>query len=196
MTKVETITCTHYNEEIEVRVNTPPRLLKKQGENKFQFYQLIYISKSIYTEVRTELLKNDIHLEDISSNDKIFCLIEAPNKLAKTLRNYKDYELFEFPDDKFFNLATFMVENNYSIEDAEFLGENYFEDALLEQIEKVFYDGNSQNILKLITNNKLRLNKLKVTNKNITVVFYISGMIYSDADLQYLSFSIRSFFMV
>jgi len=61
-------------------------LFKSQNENKSKFYQLLHIDKSVYKNISQVLSNNDINVSSVSFNSELY-LVEAPNKLARLLRN-------------------------------------------------------------------------------------------------------------
>lgn len=184
---------TPHSENIEIGNEKYHCLLIKRTDNKFQFYQLINVDKSIYNEVENEMHKNDIQVGEISSNNNIFCLFEAPNKLSKTLRHFTNYRLFEFPDEEFVKLTALMVDYGLLIENIEFLGENYFDEELLQKIENILFRKNPQLLIELINDNNLKINKLKMKNNNVYIDFYVSGMIYTNVEFKSLLKCIRFF---
>lgn len=159
-------------------------LLRSRNENKFKFYQLIYIDNFVYKDISKMLLNSGIKISSIDTGRKLY-LVEAPNKLARLLSKFKNYELFGFNDNQFISLLGFVFKLSWSINRIEFIGENYFDEELSQDIDELLSSKDFPALISLIKSSNLKINKFQTKNKGESV-FYRSGMIYSNDILENL----------
>lgn len=166
-------------------------MLANKSEKKF--YQLLAIDNSAVSQITEKLSKKGIHLNQIFSGSIILYLVEAPNELAMLLRKSKGYELHTFNNDDFISLLRYLITAKATIREIEFLGENYFEEEFNELLEETIKSSNSLKLLSIIENYSLKVTKF-TAKKEKNILFYRSGLIYSDENMDNLSGLLRSFF--
>lgn len=166
-------------------------LLANKSEKKF--YQLLAIDSSAVSQITGKLSANGIKLNRIISNHIKLYLVEAPNELGMLLRKSKGYELHTFNNEDFILLINYLINVGATIKEIEFLGQNYFEEDLNEQLEEIIYSQKSSEIMNIIKKHSLKVSKF-TAKKDKNIIFYRSGLIYSDENLDNLSSLLRSFF--
>ncbi|MDO9517776.1 MAG: hypothetical protein Q7J10_06970 [Methanosarcinaceae archaeon] len=163
-------------------------ILKRNEINKSQFYQIILIDDSIYDDFSQKLSNNDIDCRlSVNVDSKSLYIVAAPKKLGSILKNYKEYELYFFPNDIFIAFLKCLLANKYLLENIEFLGENYFESSLSEELNSHFHEVDFEGLFNVINNNNLKINKFKIYHEETSFTFYRSGMIYSNETIECIS---------
>lgn len=163
-------------------------VLERKEINKSQFYQLILIDDSIHDDLSQKLSTNDIDFRfSVNINSKLLYIIAAPKKLGLILKNYKEYELYSFSNNRFIEFLKCLLNNKYLLENIEFLGENYFESSLSEELNSLFHEVNLEGLFNVINSNNLKINKFKIYREETSFTFYRSGMIYSNETIEYVS---------
>lgn len=165
-------------------------MLANKSEKKF--YQLLAIDKSAVSQITEKLSKKGMHLNQILSGSILY-LVEAPNELAMLLRKSKGYELHTFNNDDFVSLISYLVNTGATIREIEFLGENYFGEEFSESLDEIIQSHNNLTLLKIIKENSLKVTKF-TAKKDKIIIFYRSGLIYSDENINNLSELLRLFF--
>jgi len=163
------------------------------NKNEKKFYQLLAIESSAVSQITGKLSTKGISINQILSGFISLYLVEAPNELAMLLRKSKGYELHTFNNDDFVLLIKYLIKIGEAIKEIEFLGENYFEEELNQELEEVIISQNNYKLLNIIKERSLKITKFTVKN-NKNIVFYRSGLIYSNESLYDLSELLRSFF--
>jgi hypothetical protein len=166
-------------------------ILANRSEKKF--YQLLTIDNLVFSQISGKLSASGIKLKLVLSDLTALYLVEAPTELGMLLRKSKGYELHTFNNDDFVLLIKYLTNTGATIEEIEFLGENYFEEDLNEELKEKINLKNYSELLSIIKNHSLKVTKFTV-KKCKNTIFYRSGLIYSDESLHNLSELLRSFF--
>lgn len=158
-----------------------------------KYYQLLSIASSAVSQITGKITANGIKLNQLRSNSINLYLVEAPNELGMLLRKIKGYELHTFSNDDFLLLINYLIGKGAIVTEIEFLGQNYFDEDLNEYLDEIISLNKNPELLKTIREHSLKISKF-VAKIDKKIIFYRSGLIYSDEKLDNLGILLQPFF--
>jgi hypothetical protein len=154
-------------------------------QKKSSFYQIVLLDDSNVGIASHALENNNLKCAFLINTSKgnNFFVIDAPQNLGRILKGVKNILLFNYSNDDFLLLIDGIQLLGYKIDNFDLLGSQFFNEDLSNSLEHYSCANDIYGYINLIKQNKIEITKFRATNKDKKIVFYRSGLIYSNLEI-------------
>jgi hypothetical protein len=147
---------------------------------KATFFQIIkFPIDSIETFIKFFESEKIMYRKLIQKGNDTYLFVEAGETLGFKLRKFKNYSFYTFYMENMTNLLRNLVSEGYSLKDIDL--PRFFEDSETEDsIFRNLYENNYDEVISLMKNSNIMINKFSINKNGNLIVIYRSGAFYID----------------